>query len=300
MGFLAKTPQMRNSKAALVVFLSGYVAALVAAYNFFDAPVVAIWLVICVSLIAILFMSFVFLVSSLVKRTDIVDIAWGLVFIVIACACWLLNDYDVNIGWNVQTITLILVIIWGLRLAITLFIRVKSRPEDKRYVELRKKWKGSAALNTYVRIFVTQALLAVVISAAVIIALTSPVQEPGIYTYIGAGVWLIGFMFEIVGDWQLKRFVSDSKNKGKVLNTGLWRYTRHPNYFGEATMWWGIFIIALSTYIGWLGIISPVIITFLLLFVSGVPMAEVALSKRKAWKSYKAQTSKFVPLPSRK
>ena len=251
----------------------------------------------CVVSAALLFMTLVFVISQLLKRTDVVDIAWGLVFIVIVLVSWLLNSNTLELGWNIQTVVTILVLLWGLRLSIMLFIRNMNRPEDARYVELRKRWKGSkVVMNAYIRIFVTQGLLAVVISAAVIIIMVSPMRQPDIYTYIGTGIWLIGFFFEVLGDRQLKQFIRNPKNKDKVLASGLWRYTRHPNYFGEATMWWGIFIIALSTYVGWLGIISPVIITFLLLFISGVPLAEKALAKRTGWKSYKARTSKFIPL----
>ncbi len=297
MDFLGRIPKLSNQAAGLVVFLVGYVTAAITAYNFFDTPKTIPWLIACIVLASLLFMSIVFGIAWSAKRTDVVDVAWGLVFIVIAVTSWLLSEYSPEIGWNIQTITFGLVAVWGLRLAITLLLRTVGRSEDNRYVELRKTWRGDLALNTYLRIFVVQALLAVVISVSVIVILVSPVKEPGIYAYIGAGVWAIGFVFEVLGDWQLKQFIMNPKNKGKLLTSGLWNYTRHPNYFGESMMWWGIFIIALSTYVGWIGIISPVIITFLLLFVSGVPMAEVASSRRKGWKQYAAHTSKFLPLP---
>lgn len=297
MGFLASTPKVRNSTAAIVVFLCGYGAALITAYRMYDASTAATGIVVCATLAALLFMSITFGLAHILKRTDIIDIAWGLAFIIIAATAWLLSGHSNEIGWNIQTVTAVLVTVWGLRLSGTLFIRIKRRPEDKRYVELRKKWKGSKAINTYIRIFMVQGLLAVIISVAVIIVLSSPVQRPDVYTYIGVGIWALGFLFEVVGDLQLRQFASNPKNKGKVLTNGLWRYTRHPNYFGEAAMWWGIFVIALSTYFGWLGIISPVIITYLLLFISGVPMAEKALAKRRGWKQYALRTSKFLPLP---
>jgi steroid 5-alpha reductase family enzyme len=297
MGFLAKFPTVSNSVAGLIVFLSSYITAVITAFIFFDSPQFALWLLASVAFTSLLFMTVVFIVAWSLRRTDIVDIAWGLVFIVIAVNSWLLSDYAVVIGWNAQTITMVLVGIWGLRLATVLLLRTAGRPEDKRYVELRKKWRGNAALNTYFRIFVTQGLLAIIVSTAVIIVLTSPLQTPGVYTYVGVGIWLIGFIFETVGDWQLKQFIKSPSSKGKLLTSGLWRYTRHPNYFGEAAMWWGIFVISLSAYIGWMGVISPVIITFLLLFVSGVPMAEAAMQNKPGWKKYAARTSKFLPLP---
>lgn len=300
MDFLAKSVKVRNSTAGLIVFLCGYLAALATTYVFFDMPTMTLLILACIALTSLLFMTIVFGVSRVLRRTDIVDIAWGLVFIVIALSAWVFGGQGTEFGWNVQTITLALVVLWGIRLAVTLLIRISHKPEDRRYVELRSHWRGNEAVNTYVRIFVTQALLAVVISAAVIVILISPMQRPDVYTLIGLTIWVIGFLFETIGDWQLKQFVANPENKGKVLATGLWRYTRHPNYFGEAAMWWGIFVVGLSMYVGWIGIISPVIITFLLMFVSGVPMSEAILSKRKGWSQYAARTSKFLPLPPKK
>lgn len=300
MEFLAKLPQVRYSTAALVLFLSAYVTALISAFIFFDMPQTPFIKIGIVTLSALLFMTLVFIVSWSLRRTDAVDSAWGLVFIVATATAWLASDYEMMIGWNVQTLTMALVLIWGLRLAITITLRSIGRPEDRRYVELRKKWKGNAAVNTYLRIFVLQAVLAVIISMAAIVVLSSPPQLLGPLAYAGLAIWLIGFFFEVVGDWQLKQFIKNPDNKGKMLTSGLWAYTRHPNYFGEATMWWGIFIIALSTYFGWIGAISPVIITYLLLFVSGVPLAEESMKQRPGWKKYQARTSKFLPLPPKK
>ncbi len=300
MEFLAKLPQIRYSTAALIVFLSAYVTALISAFVYFDTPQSPIARIGIVALSALLFMTLMFMVSWSLKRTDAVDSAWGLVFIVATATAWLSSDYELMLGWNVQTLTMALVLIWGLRLAITITLRSIGRAEDKRYVELRKKWKGNAALNTYLRIFVLQAVLAVIISMAAIVVLSSPPQLLSPLAYAGLAIWLIGFLFEVVGDWQLKQFIKNSDNKGKMLTTGLWAYTRHPNYFGEATMWWGIFIIALSTYFGWIGAISPVVITYLLLFVSGVPLSEASMKQRPGWKKYQARPSKFLPMPPKK
>ena len=119
--------------------------------------------------------------------------------------------------------------------------------------------------------------------------------------YIGLAVWLVGYFFEVVGDNQLKNFIKKPENKGKLMKYGLWKYTRHPNYFGEATMWWGIFLIALSSPNGWIAIISPIIITLLLLlFVSGVPLLENKYKSHPEFAEYAKRTSKFVPLPPKK
>ena len=123
----------------------------------------------------------------------------------------------------------------------------------------------------------------------------------GILEIIGLAIWIVGFIFESFGDKQLKDFISDKKNKGLIMKEGLWKYTRHPNYFGEATMWWGIFIISFSSKSGIIGIISPMIITLMLLFVSGVPMLEKHYKDNKEFQEYAKVTSKFLPwLPKKK
>jgi len=138
------------------------------------------------------------------------------------------------------------------------------------------------------------------ISLPVIIAGANPTQGLGWLDYAGLTVWLTGFFFEAVGDWQLDRFLADKKNRGKILDRGLWRYTRHPNYFGEVVMWWGIYIISLSQPWGWAGIIGPITITTLILFVSGVPMLERSMASNPAFKDYSRKPSIFIPLSPRK
>ncbi len=242
-------------------------------------------------------MSLVYIVSRLFKRTDVVDMAWGLAFIVAAVSSFLVSGSGPEIGWNIQTVTSGLVLIWGLRLAYHIGKRLLSHPEDKRYVDLRRSWKGNEAVNSYARIFFVQAVLATLVSTAVIHINFAQQQTIGVLAYIGIAAWLIGFFFEAVGDAQLKKHLANKANKGKLMTSGLWKYTRHPNYFGEATMWWGVFIISLGTTYGWVGILTPAVITYLLLFISGVPMTEKAFEGRKGWKQYKARTSIFIPLP---
>lgn len=300
MDFLAKGPKLSNSAAFMVVFGAGYLSAtsstLVFAHLYQRILGLTFWVFIAV----LVFMTAMFMVSRILKRTDVIDMAWGLAFITAAIASWSINDYKNEYGLNVQTLVTVLVTIWGLRLASAIALRLLSRPEDKRYVELRRKWNGNEALNTYVRIFIVQALLATTISIAVIhINLSKPAPLNG-FAYAGIAIWLIGFFFETVGDLQLKRFLADPKNKGKLMTRGLWKYTRHPNYFGEATMWWGIFLIALATPYGWVGVLTPVVITYLLLFISGVPLTEKAFEGKPGWNAYKKRTSKFLPLPPKK
>ncbi|MEP6710716.1 MAG: DUF1295 domain-containing protein [Candidatus Saccharibacteria bacterium] len=255
---------------------------------------------ILVSVAVIVYITIIFVISQIIKRLDVIDIAWGGGFIVAALTSFSLNSRQLEIGWNIQTLTTTLVLIWGLRLAYHILRRIMSHDEDPRYVELGKRWKGNLALNAYVRIFLIQGILATLISIAVIHINLSAPGDISWVTWLGVFVWIIGFCFESIGDAQLKKHLANPKNKGNLMASGLWKYTRHPNYFGEATQWWGIFIIALATPFGWIAIITPAMITYLLLFVSGVPLTEQRFEGRTGWTNYKKRTSMFIPMPTRK
>jgi steroid 5-alpha reductase family enzyme len=118
-------------------------------------------------------------------------------------------------------------------------------------------------------------------------------------TWLGAGLWLVGFVVESVADRQLAAFIKDKSNKGKVLDTGLWRYSRHPNYFGELLQWWAIGLIAAQTAYGWIGFAGPLLLTILIVFVSGIPPIENRRRDNPAYQDYKRRTSRLVPLPRR-
>jgi len=243
-----------------------------------------------------IYITIIFSVAWAKKRLDIVDIAWGGAFIVTAITSLLLGPK----GW-LQYIVTTLVVIWGLRLAFYILRRViRSKNEDPRYVEIRKTWKGNVAVNAYVRIFLVQGVLAVIVSAAIILINVSSMKDVNNWTIVGAIIWLVGFLFESIGDSQLRIHLADPAKKNTLMTLGLWKYTRHPNYFGEATQWWGIFVVALGVPFGWITIISPITITFLLLYVSGVPLTEKRFEGRPGWSEYKARTSMFLPLPPRK
>ena len=247
------------------------------------------------------YVTIVFVIAQMVRRYDIVDIAWGGGFIVAALTSFLLHPGGIQFGWNVQTIATTLVLIWGLRLGYYILRRVmRSTGEDPRYLDMRKQCKGSVAINAYLRIFITQGLLAIIISISFIHINLSTESTVSWLTYIGVLIWLVGFIFEAVGDAQLKKHLGNLENRGTIMTQGLWRFTRHPNYFGEATQWWGIFIICLGVPYGIDGIIGPVVITYLLLFVSGVPLTEKRFEGRPGWDDYRRQTSMFVPMLPKK
>lgn len=243
-----------------------------------------------------LYMVLIFLIAQLKKDNSIVDIAWGGGFILVGILTFFLNG-EIILRSLIVTC---LVVIWGSRLAVYIYIRHRGKGEDFRYARWRDEWGQWFILRSFFQIFMLQGLLLLVISYSVILVNHSPKEGLGFLDYIGIIIWLIGFFFEAVGDYQLIRFKKKPENKGKIMTGGLWRFTRHPNYFGEAVMWWGIFLIALSVRYGWTAVISPVVITFLLLRVSGVIMLEKKYKDNEEYAEYARRTKAFLPWPPKK
>lgn len=252
----------------------------------------------CVSFIlSVGFMSGVFVIARRIKRYDVIDMGWGIVFIVIAMGVLIQSTitHQSDIHWGQLLITA-LVAVWGSRLATHIGHRLqRTSEEDPRYVELRSKWKGNMEHNVFMRIYMVQAVLAVIVALPIIFVNSSQFIVVPAFLIAGAIVWFVGFVFESVADLQLESFVT--KHPGKLMTKGLWKYSRHPNYFGEMMQWWGLGVMALSVDYGWLSLIGPIVLTFLLLFVSGVPLAEKRSQKREGWTVYKRRTSAVVPMP---
>lgn len=244
----------------------------------------------------LIFMSLVFAYAHRRKRYDLIDAAWGPAFIVAA-----LFGYAWSSKNGTQLLVTALVLLWGIRIAWHIGRRwLRSAQEDARYVELRKKWRGDVAVNTYFRIYVVQALLVIVISLPLLLIYTEGQSANPALVVIGCFVWFAGLATQAIADRQLELFVKRTSNHGKLMQTGLWRYSRHPNYFGEIMMWWAIFIISLSATGSLLGIIGPLTITYLIVRISGVPPSERRLEQKPGWKKYKDQTSVLIPLPPKK
>lgn len=241
-----------------------------------------------VLLVLFLYFNIWFYIGQIKKNNGLVDIAWGLGFVVVAVFTFFLSEKASN-----NYIITLLVSLWGLRLGYYLFKRNWNKSEDYRYVNMRNSWGDKPLINAYFKVYMLQMLFMIIISLP-IIYINSLSDNLNLITYLGIIIWCFGYYFEVVGDAQLKKFVSNKNNKGKIMKTGLWKYTRHPNYFGEAAMWWGIYIIALS-FNGYLTIISPVFITYLLVFVSGVPLLEKKYKDNKEFIEYAKVTSVFIP-----
>lgn len=245
-------------------------------------------------------MTLLWLISLAVKDASIVDIFWGVGFVITNWAYFALTP-EGNPGrkWLIS----ILVTLWGLRLGIYLAYRNLPKGEDFRYRRWREQFGARWWWVSYFRVFLLQGVVMWVVSSPLLAAHISPTPGIGLLDIIGAVVWLAGFYFEAIGDWQLARFKADPSNEGKVLDTGVWRYTRHPNYFGDATQWWGFWLIAAGTLsiTGLVTVISPILMTFLLLRVSGVAMLEKDIEERRpSYKAYIEKTSAFLPLPPKK
>ena len=249
-------------------------------------------------LIVLGLMALLWLVSLALKNSSIVDIFWGMGFVVVAWAAFLMTPN----GYIVRKLLLcVLVSLWGLRLSLHILTRNWGKPEDFRYQVWRKEAGASWWWQSFFRVFLLQGFLMWIISTPLPAAQYS--AQPGRLIWLdilAILVWGIGFFFEAVGDWQLVRFKANPANKGKLLNSGLWHYTRHPNYFGDATQWLAYYLIALAAG-GWWTVFSPVIMTLFLMRVSGVTLLEKTLKEAKpGYKEYIQTTSEFIPWFPRK
>ena len=236
-------------------------------------------------------MTLLWIVSLALRNSSIVDIFWGTGFVVANWVYFALTpDGLLARKWLVS----ILVTVWGLRLSLYILWRNWSKPEDFRYQKWRQEHGDKWWWRSFFQVFVLQGALLLIISAPLLAA--QIYATPGLTSldWLAVPVWVIGFFFEAMGDLHLARFKANPANKGKVMNQGVWRFTRHPNYFGDAAQWWGYYLIAASAGGGWT-ILSPIIMTILLVRVSGVALLEKTLDQRPGYKEYIETTSAFVP-----
>jgi steroid 5-alpha reductase family enzyme len=238
-----------------------------------------------------------FATAKITHKHSVIDTAWGLLFVAVAIACFLCSagSADHVRRW----LLLLLPLIWGVRLAQHIGRRSIGRPEDPRYEKLLAKAEGNPDLYAIRSVYLLQGLLALLISAPIVVGAfeSGPVNA---LAWIGVAVWMVGVFFETVGDRQMEQFRRDPTNQGKVIDTGLWRYTRHPNYFGDACVWWGIYLVAAQRWPGMLTILAPIGMTLLLTKGSGARILEKHMESRPGWDAYAAKTSGFLPWPPRR
>jgi len=246
--------------------------------------------------IAVLMFS-MWLLSLALKNASIVDIVWGLGFVVVAWVTHSVADSNAARGWLLTLLTTA----WGLRLASYLAWRNIGHGEDFRYKAMRKHYGSKFSIVSLFTVFILQGVLMWLVSLPVQLGQVSMNPSIGVFGIVGIVFFAIGLFFETVGDVQLARFKSNTANAGKVMQSGLWKYTRHPNYFGDACVWWGLALIAAEAEIGVVGILGAVAMSILLRRVSGVTLLEKSLKKRKeGYNDYVARTSAFIPRPPKK
>jgi steroid 5-alpha reductase family enzyme len=241
------------------------------------------------------FMTLLYLIATVARNNGIADVGYGVAFmVVIGTVLWFAPGTSV---W--LTIIGTLPFIWGARLAARIAKKNFGRPEDFRYKAWRDAWGSTFWWRSYLQVYMLQGLVIFVVASPVVLSLVYPASLPVMpLVYLGLLVWCVGIFFEVVGDAQLDRFVGDKANRGKIMMSGLWYYSRHPNYFGEASMWWGIALMAAGlSALPLIGFLSPLLITYLLRYVSGVPMLEARWVGNSEWEAYKARTSVLVPWP---
>jgi steroid 5-alpha reductase family enzyme len=250
-------------------------------------------LLVRMALIIFVYVNAVFVLAWIIKDNGIMDIAWGIGFILIT---WygLFASQSADLR---QWIVTILVTVWGLRLSGHIFIRNLGRGEDFRYKNWREQWGRFAILRSYFQVYILQGTLIVVFSAPVWMIHVYSRGDLLFWDYIGAAIWFTGWFVESLADYQLLRFKKHRKDSSEIMQTGLWKYSRHPNYFGESVTWWGLGIMAISVPYGWITLISPALLTYFLLRVSGVSMLEKKYDDNPVYQRYIEETSAFIPLP---
>jgi steroid 5-alpha reductase family enzyme len=258
----------------------------------------SVWLSAAVTLF--LLASFTFIPAAILRKNDLADVLWGPGFPLAALAAWWIGaptrPLDPRTG-----LALLLVTVWAVRLFWHVALRnLSTRHEDVRYNNWRKEWGSHWFWRSYLQVFVLQAFILFLIDSPLLLMLASGPAPLDWLCYVGTALWVWGFIFETVSDEQLRVFRKNPTNKGKLITSGLWAWSRHPNYFGEVIQWWGIFLMALTLPYGWLTVISPIAVTWLILKISGIPMLEKLMDGRPGVEEYRRRVPIFFPLPPKK
>jgi steroid 5-alpha reductase family enzyme len=242
------------------------------------------------------YMTTLFCIAMIIRRNDIVDVAWGFGFVLVAAT----GAYLQPLLGPRQLLLFAMIVVWAVRLSSFIFMRNHGRPEDSRYKAWRDSWGRWFVPRSFLQIFMLQGLLLFIIALPVMTVMSSERQDLGAFEIIGAMIFALGLVFEAAGDQQKSNFKKDPSSDGKIITTGLWKYTRHPNYFGEVTLWWGVYLFTLGDLQAWWTIIGPLAISFLILKVSGIPMLEKPYEHRADFQEYKRRTNAFFPGPQKK
>lgn len=256
-------------------------------------------------LILYLYILIAYIVGTIKKNWGLMDIFYGPAYFVVAFTSLYLTFQTIGIISIRQIIVAFLVLFWSIRLATYVYIRNRGKPEDKRYAFMRKRWKEKGKniyFKSLINIYLFQGLVILIVVFPVLwvnVNENPPIKDlfdfSAVTLWIGVIIWLIGFLFESIGDYQLYRFLHDPNRTKRVMDEGLWKYTQHPNYFGEVTQWWGLYIIALGIPWGFITIFGPIYITFMIIKVSGVRLLNKMHKGDDEYTAYRKRTSAFFP-----
>lgn len=251
---------------------------------------------ILMGIILFVYMSMLFVLSLFLRNNGVADVGYGIGFLVLGISGYLVSDAVRTEG----TLLLLLVLMWSLRLASRIFRKNKGKPEDFRYKQWRDAWGRTFVVRSFFQVYMLQGLIIGIIASPVVLSILFPESGSQGLFVLGVVVSLLGLTLEAISDAQLDRFLKDTSRTKRIMTEGLWHYSRHPNYFGESLVWIGFGIATITTQpFGVLSILSPCLITFLLLRVSGVPLLEKRWEGDPEWEAYKEKTSVFIPLPPR-
>ncbi len=243
-----------------------------------------------------------FIIGTIKKNNGLMDVFYGPGYFVVALTSLILF-FMINGTVDIrQIIITILVFLWAVRLGTYVFIRNRGKPEDYRYREMRERWKTNIVLKSFIRVYIFQGIVIFIVAFPVWfvnISTNPPILNlldfSGVTLWLGIVVWLIGFLFETIGDYTLYKFLQKPENKGKIMDRGVWKLSQHPNYFGEVTQWWGIYVIALAVPFGFISFIGPLFITYMIIKVSGIKLLDKRFEADDKYADYKRRTSVFFP-----
>jgi steroid 5-alpha reductase family enzyme len=239
-----------------------------------------------------------FAVGRRIGRVNVVDVAWGIGFVLVAFAAAVLGDGDAGRRW----LLFVLVAVWGVRLSVHMHRKSAGKGEDPRYEDLLERAGGASTATVVLRVFATQGAAQWFVSLPLqVSAVLGPARGVGaVAVWVGVVLWVVGVTFEAVGDRQMLRFTRDSANRGRIMDRGLWAWTRHPNYFGDACVWWGVWLICASVWPGALTAASPVLMTYFLVWATGARLLEKSMATRPGYRDYQRRVAFFVPRPPRR
>ncbi|WP_396893010.1 DUF1295 domain-containing protein [[Mycobacterium] wendilense] len=237
-----------------------------------------------------------FLIGRRIGRYNVVDVAWGLGFVAVATVAAILGDGDITR----RVLLLVLVAVWGLRLALHIQSKTVGKGEDPRYRDLL----GGDHSVTHVlrKVFVIQGASVWFVSLPLQLSATTGATPPALWPVLAVGIvlWALGLFFEAVGDHQLKRFKADPANRGRIMDRGLWSWTRHPNYFGDACLWWGLWLVTINGPLALATVASPAAMTYFLVYATGARLAEKYMAERPGYREYSSRTAFFIPRPPKR